>query len=320
MSRVVYSRRYNIRFYGIERLHPFDSQKYGRAWRQLRKCFGSSLRQIHVRPARSANRDELLLVHTTDYLAKLRDARYIAKALEVPAVRFLPGWAVDWHVLRPMRWATYGTILAAREALTHGFAVNLSGDYHHAKPDRGEGFSIYADAGIAVASLRRDQLIGDSDRIVFVDTDAHQGNGVCHTFMNDNRVFIFDVYNSRIYPNYDVEARKRIDCAIEITRSCTDSVYLQELHDRLPGFLDTAARTPVGLAVYNAGTDIFTGDPVGGLSISAEAILKRDLFVVDELRKRGIPTIMLLSGGYTRDSYRLVADSVIELIRNEAAL
>ncbi len=320
MSRVVYSSHYNIGFYGLERLHPFDSRKYGRAWRQLRRRFGSSLRPLHVRPTRAANREELLLIHTEAYLEQLHDSQYVANALEVPAVRHLPWRAIDYHVLRPMRWATRGTIGAAQQALAHGLAVNLSGGYHHAKPDRGEGFCIYADAAIAVASLRKQELLSKTTRIVCVDTDAHQGNGVCHTFMHDDRVFIFDIFNGGIYPCFDIEARQRIDCAVAITGTCTDAEYMAELQTRLPGFLNSVCNQPVGLAIYNAGTDILAGDPLGGLNISAATILARDLFVVGELGKRQIPTIMLLSGGYTRSSYQLVADSVIRLLQLDTSL
>ncbi len=204
-----------------------------------------------------------------------------------------------------------------REALDHGLVVNLGGGYHHAKPEHGEGFSIYADVGIAVASLRQHNLIDVDVRIAYIDTDAHQGNGVCHTFMDDNRVFIFDIFNCHTYPALDVEARNRIDCDLGITSSCSDSQYMRELKSRLPGFIDSVGNAPIGLAVYNAGTDVLAGDPLGGLNISASTIKERDLFVVGQLRKRGIPTIMVLSGGYTKQSFQLVADSVIAMIDME---
>ncbi len=317
MPRIVYSRNYNIGFYGLELLHPFDSRKYGRAWKLLRRHFGSKLRSLHLRPEGPATRDELLLVHSSRYLDELCDAKYVAGALEFPPVGRLPGWLVDRQVLRPMRWATRGTIDAARQSLVHGLVVNLSGGYHHAKPERGEGFSIYSDIGIAVASLRSEELISENERIVYIDTDAHQGNGVCHTFMDDPRVFIFDIFNRQIYPAHDVDARNRIDCDLGITGAISNAEYLQELYDRLPGFLDSVGRTPVGLAIYNAGTDVYSGDPLGGFDISAATIRQRDLYVVGELRKRGIPTTMVLSGGYTKQSFRLVADSVIGLLEME---
>ncbi len=271
-----------------------------------------------VRPSRGANRDDLALVHSPDYLKQLRDSLYVARALELPLVRHVPNWLVDRHILRPMRWATMGTMLAARQSLQHGLTVNLSGGYHHAKPTRGEGFSIYADVAIAVATLRMEGLLGQDSRVAYVDVDAHQGNGICHAFVDDATVFIFDIYNKTIFPAYDSEARKRIDCGIGITGTCRDSEYLRALQDQLPGFLDSITRnTPVAIAFYNAGTDVFAGDPLGGLSISASAILQRDLFVVGELRRRGIPTAMVLSGGYTKQSYELVANSVIALLEME---
>lgn len=315
MPRVVYSRHYNIGFYGLERLHPFDSRKYGRVWRLLKQKFGRrQLRKVAIPTDRAASRAELLLVHTPAYLARLRDSKYVARALEVPVVSRLPGWVVDWHVLRAMRWATRGTFLAAQAALDDGLAINLSGGYHHAKPNQGEGFSIYADVGVAVAMLRKQGRLREDQRIVHVDTDAHQGNGVCHTFMSDNRMFIFDIFNGDIYPAYDVKARERIDCAIPITSACSNSEYMQALRTRLPGFLDSVCRTSVGLAFYNAGTDVFAEDPLGRLGISAETILERDLYVISELRKRQLPVVMVLSGGYTKQNYQLVASSVIKML------
>jgi histone deacetylase 11 len=314
MPRVIYSPRYNISLFGLERLHPFDSQKYGRAWRVLHKHFGQSLDEIWVRPKRQASRDELLLVHSEAYLTRLKDSRYVAKAMEVYPASYLPAWILDWRILRPMRWATAGTIQAARECLNHGLAINLSGGYHHAKPDHGEGFSIYADAAIAVRVLRREGLLSQASRVVYIDLDAHQGNGVCHCFAQDKQVFIFDMYNSLLYPLTDTVARERIDCNLPLTSACQDAEYLRTLHQNLPGFLDSVGRSPIGLAIYNAGTDVFAADPLGDLSLSATAILERDLYVTTQLRERGIPTVMVLSGGYSAQSYQLVADSVIRLL------
>jgi histone deacetylase 11 len=320
MPRVVYTSRYNIGFLGLERLHPFDAKKYGRAWRCLRDHFGPALKRMTVRPPRPVRRDELLAVHTPPYLRQLKNAKYLAAALEVPPLRHLPHWMIDWRVLRPMRWATMGTVVAARETLSSGFAVNLSGGYHHAKPDGGEGFCIYNDIALAIHTLRSEGLLGDKQRVAYIDLDAHQGNGVCHMFKDDNSIFVFDMYNSMIYPSYDTDARERIDCDIRLTMVATEDEYHANLETRLPGFLDSISKTePIGLAIYNAGTDVFADDPLGGLNVSAKGILRRDLFTVGQLRDRGVPTLMLLSGGYTRGSYQLVANSAIQLLETEEA-
>ena len=67
------------------------------------------------------------------------------------------------------------------------------------------------------------------------------------------------------------------------------------------------------LVIYNAGTDIYEADPLGKLKISAEGIIKRDEIVFREARKRKIPIMMLLSGGYTQESGNIIGDSIINL-------
>jgi histone deacetylase 11 len=110
--------------------------------------------------------------------------------------------------------------------------------------------------------------------------------------------------------------RERIDCPVPLPAHCTGTEYLRLLRVTLPGFLDSIRRTGrVALAVYNAGTDVFERDALGGLSLSATDVLARDLYVIEQLRVRSIPVVMLLSGGYSRESYRLVANTVVELLR-----
>jgi histone deacetylase 11 len=312
--RVVYARHYNIGFPGLQRLHPFDMRKYGRAYAALRRELGGELRRRTLRPTAQATREQLLHVHTPQYLQRLRDSAYVARALEVPPLARVPGWLLDRLVLRPMRWATAGTILAAREAMACGLAINLSGGYHHASPNRGEGFCIYNDIAIAISVLRQTGMLATDERVAYVDCDAHQGNGVCHAFANERRVFIYDQYNRAIYPA-DPAARRRIDCDVPLSPNTIDREYLGALESNLPRFLDGVARAgPIRFAVYNAGTDIYRDDPLGALSVTAAGVLKRDRFVLCELVERGIPTIMLPSGGYTSESYRLIADSVADAL------
>ncbi|HWE94690.1 MAG TPA: histone deacetylase [Tepidisphaeraceae bacterium] len=308
--RIVYSPRYNIGLFGMERLHPFDSRKYGRAWNELRTRFGTELRRFWVKPPRPVSRPELLRLHTKAYLDRLRDPKFVARVLEVPPAGHLPGRVLDWCVLRPMRWATMGTVVAAREALEHGLAVNLSGGYHHANPDNGHGFSAYADVGLALHELRHGGQLDEKAKVVYVDLDAHQGNGVCRTFIDDSRVFIYDQYNQHIFPQ-DLRAQRRIDCDMPMPHGCHEADYLAALRGRLPLFLDSVTRGgEVRLGIYNAGTDVYTNDQLGGMNVSAAGVLERDRYVLQELTRRGIPTLVVLSGGYSRESYRLVADMV----------
>ena len=120
--KIVYSLHYNITFFGVERMHPFDSRKYGRAWAVLKNEFGSKLLKYHLPVERPISENELLAAHTPGYLASLRRPRTLAHALEIPLLAVLPAWISRWRVLRPMRWAVQGSIQAGRCALESGVA------------------------------------------------------------------------------------------------------------------------------------------------------------------------------------------------------
>ena len=318
MSRVVYDRHYDIRAFGLERLHPFDTRKHSRAWRLLKQRLPAAIQAAWIRPTREISLDELLLIHSAEYLDRLRDSDYLASALELPQVRRLSWRLLDWVVLRPMRWATMGTVLAARAAMQQGAAANLAGGFHHAKPDAGEGFCLYADIPLAIEVLRCEQLLKEHDRVAYIDLDAHQGNGVCHAFLQDSRVFIFDMFNRGAYPWQDRIARERIDCPIPLSAGCEDQEYLQKLRGQLPGFLDSVAGNgSLALIVFNAGTDPYEGDQLGGLNLSASGMRQRDRFVIESASNRRVPLLMLPSGGYSEMSYRLLADSVAYLLSRD---
>lgn len=315
LTVVVYDRRYNLGFPGLNHLHPFDVRKFGRAWRELKRRLGSVIIERLLPVDRAASLDELLLAHDSEYLASTETSTTISQVLEVPALRRLPDRLLAWAVLRPMRWAVRGTILASKAALQHGVAINLGGGFHHAKRNRGEGFCFFSDIAVAVHSLKATGDLLPRRRIAYCDLDAHQGNGVCHQFMADGDVFIFDMYNASIYPASDVDSINRIDCKIPLPRGFSGDDYLMLLRSRLPGFLDSIMRNgDIPFGIYNAGTDVLVDDALGGLALGPRDILERDLFVLNEYRRRKIPVVILTSGGYTARSYRLIADSVEQIL------
>jgi histone deacetylase 11 len=107
------------------------------------------------------------------------------------------------------------------------------------------------------------------------------------------------------------EGQRRIDCAVPLYTNCHGADYLDALRKKLPPFLDAIAQNGrIGLAVYNAGTDIVAGDPLGRMNVSEAHVLERDRFVIDQLTRNRIPTVVVPSGGYTRESYRLITNMV----------
>jgi histone deacetylase 11 len=315
--RVFYSPQYDIRFFGIERLHPFDSCKYSHAWNAVRATH-SDLKRLTQRPDAPVSDADLLMVHPAGYLERLRRPAYVSLALELPLVAAFPIWLINRHVLRPMRLATRGTVLAARHAITTGgVGVNLSGGYHHASPERGEGFCVFSDIPVAVECLRRDGLLDRrKDTVLLIDLDAHQGNGYERAFRDDDRLVIYDQFNEQIYPR-DTEARKRINYPVPVQSGIGDAEYQRLLTARLTACLDSTSS--ITLAFYNAGTDIHQSDRLGHMNLTDAGIFERDRFVLDTLAECGIPCVVTLSGGYSAVSYELVARMLMHLLERDAA-
>uniref|UniRef100_A0A914CPU7 Histone deacetylase domain-containing protein n=1 Tax=Acrobeloides nanus TaxID=290746 RepID=A0A914CPU7_9BILA len=127
---IVYSHKYNIGFFGIEKLHPFDSKKWGNVFHFLKEA-GMLAEDSVIEPI-EATREDLLVVHTKCYLHSLRVPCEVARIMEVPPVACLPSCLIDHFALKPMRFQTGGTIIAARLALEKNWSINIGGGFHHA--------------------------------------------------------------------------------------------------------------------------------------------------------------------------------------------
>jgi histone deacetylase 11 len=96
----------------------------------------------------------LARVHTPQVLAGLRSARWVAQVVELAPLALLPSRLVSAQVVTPQRRAAAGTLSALRVAYAGGWAANLSGGFHHARPDLCHGFCLLNDVAFAVARLR----------------------------------------------------------------------------------------------------------------------------------------------------------------------
>ncbi|GAC1449628.1 MAG: histone deacetylase [Isosphaeraceae bacterium] len=302
MIPLVYHPKYNITAFGLERLHPFDSRKYRRIHDSL-IARGLRLTNDFERPVPS-RRDDLIKVHTSAYLDSLHRRDVLAGILEVPIVRRLPAWVIDWRVLRPMRYATGGTLLACRLALENGIAINLGGGYHHAASGWGGGFCVYADVPLALKILHEEGML---HRALVVDLDAHQGNGTASVLEAWPWASILDLYQENIFPL----RKEREDFPIPVPPGTTGVVYLDRVLSSLPKALDAVQPD---LVVYNAGSDPYVDDPLAGFRLTRNDLVERDLLVARTVRERKVPLAMVLSGGYSKDSWKIHADAIEALL------
>ncbi len=244
--------------------------------------------------------DQLRLVHDPGYIDAV-----LGGTLEPQALRRL---GFPWGPELPERSlrTVQGTVEAAADALATGVGLNLAGGTHHAFADRGEGYCVFNDLAVAIRALQRE---GRLTRAVVIDLDVHQGNGTASLFAGDPDVFTFSMHGARNYPFR--KERSRLD--VELDDGTTDADYLRRLDACLD---DVLAESRAEAACYIAGADPFAGDRLGRLRLSIDGLRLRDRKVIHACRRRGIPLVVVLGGGYARDLGDLVtihANTVREL-------
>ncbi len=304
---IIFDANYDITFGGLENLHPFDTKKYGKVSKYILDKFALTRQQFYT--PTSVTDQDLLLVHTQDYLNSLKSSLTLGLIADMPILGLLPNSFAQKALLDPVKLATGGTILGADLALEHGWAINLSGGYHHAKSTKpvNGGFCIINDICIAARKvlMKHPEL-----RILIVDLDAHQGNGHEEVARNDKQIAIFDIYNGKTWPG-DFACQERINFNFPVDgRKTNDIIYLKLLKDELPKAIDLVKPNMI---IYNAGTDVYYQDPIGGMSLTKAGIIERDEVVFTQALSRNIPILMVLSGGYHSQSYAIISESVENL-------
>lgn len=236
---------------------------------------------IEPKPAKI---EDLLLVHTEDYINRLVSGELTAKE-----VRKL-GLPWSQSLVRRSFHAISGTINATFRALEHGISSNLAGGTHHAYPDRGEGFCVLNDIAVAIRVLQKEKL---AEKFLIVDCDVHQGNGTAFIFENSPEVFTFSMHGAKNYPLF----KEKSTLDIELADGTGDKEFLETLEQALPRIF---LHNP-DIIFYLGGADPFEKDKLGRLNLSIEGLMKRDEMVLEFAHEHETPIVTTMSGGYASD-------------------
>lgn len=155
-----------------------------------------------VVPARNATDAEILAVHAPEFVAAVKLASDSAVA-PGSLTRFGLGTA-DVPIVRGMHDAgahIVGATLRAAELVMSGAATrafSIAGGLHHARRAEASGFCIYNDAAAAIRWMQQ----AHGARVLYVDIDAHHGDGVQWIFYDDPGVLTLSFHESGafLYP------------------------------------------------------------------------------------------------------------------------
>lgn len=239
---------------------------------------------IEWRRPRLAEKEEILRVHDVSYVERF--LKHELRENEIRRIGLRP-WK-DSIVERTLRLT--GGALGALEEVLEGKAMagNMAGGTHHAFRAEGAGYCIFNDLAIcAEKALERKEI----NRIVILDLDVHQGDGTAEIFKNNDRVYTISLHGKNNFPF----RKKMSDYDYGFPDGTKDREYLDKL-DRVLGELKLVE---FDLLFYQAGVDGLAEDSLGLLSLSREGLKKRNEKVFEWSRKKNLPTLIFMGGGYS---------------------
>ena len=282
-------------FYSFEfpERHRFPMQKFRYLLEHL-QADGIATSSNVLRPG-TARIDLLELAHCADYLA-----RFIEGSLTAAEVRRL---GLPWSAgfVKRTLISPNGTLLTTNLALKHGIACHLAGGTHHAHHDFASGYCILNDLAIASLALLKQ---GKVARVLIFDCDVHQGDGTARILENTPEVFTCSVHCEKNFPHRKAQS----DLDVNVAPGVGDDEYLQIVSDALDQAL---AMSKADLVIYDAGVDVFEGDPLGLLNVSLDGLRKREAMVLSRIQEKGIPVATVIGGGYDKDERALASRHAI---------
>ena len=276
--KLIYHERYDLNLGA----HVFPSQKYRLIADKLLQD-GIASREDLLRPEPASDVD-VLRVHTENWVHKLKTGTLTLSDVMKLEVPYSP------ELVSAFWLAAGGTMAAAQSALRDGFGCNLGGGFHHAHPGHGEGFCAIHDVAVAIRRLQADGAIR---KAMVVDTDVHHGNGTAAIFSKQESVFTLSIHQANNYPAYKPPSTVDLNMPDQVG----DAAYLTALMPAVRAGLDSFQPQ---VLFYVGGADPYRNDQLGGLALTMEGLRTRDKNVFEEARKRNIPVVTTLAGGYAR--------------------
>ena len=177
--------------------HPFNQLRLKITLDLLQRS--NAIEESQIIAPRMAKEEELCLIHDPNYVhavqlaseGLLSDEQAANYGLGTEDTPIFPGMHEASALL-------VGGTLTAVDYVMSGkaeHALHIGGGLHHGFRGRASGFCIYNDSSVAIKYIQNKYKA----RVLYVDTDAHHGDGVQWSFYDDDKVCTLSIHETGRY-------------------------------------------------------------------------------------------------------------------------
>ena len=277
--------------------HPLKAERL-RMTNELLTAYGAfgqaTSRQITPVPATA---EELALWHTPDYIDAVRRLSNGDKRISPWQYHLGPGDNPVFPGMYETEALKAGsTLLAARLVLSKeaNVAFSFAGGLHHAMAGYASGFCVFNDPAIAIQ-----WLVDQGQRVVYVDIDAHHGDGVQAAFYGNEHVMTISLHESGRYlfpgtgfvDEIGSGASRGMSVNLPLLPYTGDEVYQWAFEQIVPPLIE---RFAPNVLCTQLGVDTHYLDPLAHLQLTTAAFGA----VVRSFRAMDLPWVAMGGGGY----------------------
>jgi acetoin utilization protein AcuC len=304
--------------YSFGEKHPLNSKRLEAFWSTLVNLESMRTGRLKVLQPTLSDESTVALFHEKKYIDFVKESSITGSGYldsgDTPSFK---------GVFDASLYVTGSTILALEtvfnktNAIDHAF--NPIGGLHHARRNAAGGFCVFNDIGIAIMHARKNLNL---KRILYVDIDAHHGDGVFYGFEDDPDLYIADIHEdgSFLYPGTGFESETGLREArgtklnLPLQPGATDSDFLSAF-TKIENFVESLN---FELIIFQCGADGISGDPLTHLKYSeksheyAAQVLHR---IAHD--KTGGKIIGLGGGGYNTVNLARAWNKVVEVFASD---
>lgn len=291
--------------------HHFESPESKQRFHSLVEVSGLADHLTRI-PPREATDEEILRAHTAEHLARIKAESDSSKGGDA-GDGVSPFGPQGFHIAA----LAAGGAIAALDAVLDGTVTNayalIRPPGHHARPETGMGFCIFANASIAIKKAQADN---PDLRVATVDWDVHHGNGTQAVFYSDPSVLTISLHQDDLFPRDSGSVEERGEGAgegyainVPLPAGTGNGGYVYAMEQVV---VPALRRFQPDVIVVPSGFDASCFDPLGRQSVTASGFRQMARILLDVAQETSHGRVMMThEGGYSPTYVPLCGVSVL---------